>query len=388
MLSKSRFIEMFGRIGYDDKKYGLTALDQFCKLNPNKKEINDIDDTTLVSFIPMANVSESGDIKTSDLRQIIDVKKGFSYFKNGDVLFAKITPCMENGKGAVACNLHNGIGFGTTEFHVIRPDIQKCLPEWIYFVTVSKEFRKEAAENMTGSAGQKRVPAKYLESFKIGLPSISLQKEFVSFVHQIDKSKFILQQMIEKLELLKKSRFIEMFGDINSKDQIWTTQCLDKNAELINGKAYSQDELLDQGKYKVLRVGNFFSNKGWYFSDLELDPDKYCENGDLLFAWSASFGAKIWNEEKVIYHYHIWKIKVGHRYDKQFLCYLLNEKVESLKKDTHGSTMLHLTKQKMEKTKFIVPPISLQTEYINFSNQIDKSKLVLQKALENLVGKV
>ena len=191
LVYKSRFIEMFGRIGYDDKKYGLTALDQFCKLNPNKKEINDIDDTTLVSFIPMANVSESGDIKTSDLRQIIDVKKGFSYFKNGDVLFAKITPCMENGKGAVACNLHNGIGFGTTEFHVIRPDIQKCLPEWIYFVTVSKEFRKEAAENMTGSAGQKRVPAKYLESFKIGLPSISLQKEFVSFVHQIDKSKFI-----------------------------------------------------------------------------------------------------------------------------------------------------------------------------------------------------
>ena len=88
----------------------------------------------------------------------------------------------------------------------------------------------------------------------------------------------------------------------------YTTFPLGNLARVINGRAYKQEELLDSGKYRVLRVGNFFSNGSWYYSDLELDKDKYCESGDLLFAWSASFGPKIWNDEKVIYHYHIWKI--------------------------------------------------------------------------------
>jgi restriction endonuclease S subunit len=78
--------------------------------------------------------------------------------------------------------------------------------------------------------------------------------------------------------------------------------------KVINGRAYKQDELLDKGKYLVLRVGNFFTNKSWYYSDLELPEDKYCDKGDLLYAWSASFGPKKWDGEKVIYHYHIWKM--------------------------------------------------------------------------------
>ena len=92
---------------------------------------------------------------------------------------------------------------------------------------------------------------------------------------------------------------------------------------LINGRAYKQEELLDSGKYPVLRVGNFFSDKVFYYSDLELEEDKYCDNGDLLFAWSASFGPKIWDGEKVIYHYHIWKMELTDRVNKEFLFYYL-----------------------------------------------------------------
>ena len=76
----------------------------------------------------------------------------------------------------------------------------------------------------------------------------------------------------------------------------------------INGRAYKKEELLSEGKYPVLRVGNFFTNEKMYYSDLELDEDKYCDNGDLLYAWSASFGPMIWSGDKVIYHYHIWKL--------------------------------------------------------------------------------
>ena len=97
------------------------------------------------------------------------------------------------------------------------------------------------------------------------------------------------------------SRFIELFGDPVLNQHGWRKVALEVNATLLNGRAYKQDELLDSGKYPVLRVGNFFSNRGWYYSDLELDDDKYCDNGDLLYAWSASFGPQIWNGGKVIY---------------------------------------------------------------------------------------
>lgn len=184
--------------------------------------------------------------------------------------------------------------------------------------------------------------------------------------------------------MLLKSRFVEMFGDINLPNTKWKMTPLGKNATLFNGRAYKQEELLDSGKYKLLRVGNFFSTKDWYYSDLELEADKYCDTGDLLFAWSASFGAKIWDQGKVIYHYHIWKVIPNENYNKEFLCFLLNEKTESLKKQTHGSTMMHLTKIGMEQTLFIVPPISLQNQFVDFIHQIDKLKVILNQIDEKI----
>src|SRR4029079_18777461 len=88
----------------------------------------------------------------------------------------------------------------------------------------------------------------------------------------------------------------------------WQTKKLSEVCELVNGRAYSKPELQAAGKYRVLRVGNFFTNDHWYHSDLELEDNKYCDTGDLLYAWSASFGPRIWSGGKVIYHYHIWKV--------------------------------------------------------------------------------
>ena len=146
-------------------------------------------------------------------------------------------------------------------------------------------------------------------------------------------------------------------------------------ATLINGRAYSANELLKSGKYRVLRVGNFFSTSDYYYSDLELEPNKYCEKGDLLYAWSATFGARIWEEERVIYHYHIWKVEYDNQLlDKEFLCFLLNEMTENLKHETHGSTMMHLTKEGMERKQIIIPPIGVQKSFVLFLHQADKSK--------------
>ena len=110
-----------------------------------------------ISFVPMQSVSEQGDIDTTAVRTYEEVQKGFTYFSEGDVLFAKITPCMENGKGAIARGLKNSVGFGSTEFHVLRPKAEVCNSEWIYAITSFSKFRQDAARKMTGSAGQRRV---------------------------------------------------------------------------------------------------------------------------------------------------------------------------------------------------------------------------------------
>ncbi|MCD4057971.1 restriction endonuclease subunit S [Escherichia coli] len=132
---------------------------------------------------------------------------------------------------------------------------------------------------------------------------------------------------------------------------------LAKVCRLINGRAYKQEELLSKGKYPVLRVGNFFTNQNWYYSDLELDQDKYCDNGNLLYAWSASFGPRIWHGGKSIYHYHIWKVVPdSNLICKQFLYYLLQWDTKALK-DAHstGSTMMHISKTTIEKRLVPIP---------------------------------
>ena len=188
-LIKARFVEMFGMPGTDTKGWGLQYLGTCCELNPKKGTDKRLVSGLSVSFVPMPAVSESGKIDASQIKAYDEVKTGFTYFAENDVLFAKITPCMENGKGAVAVGLCNNIGFGSTEFHILRPINNKSNPYWLYSLTSFDAFRKDAADNMTGSAGQRRVPAVFLEKYKVTLPPIELQNQFAAFVEQTDKSK-------------------------------------------------------------------------------------------------------------------------------------------------------------------------------------------------------
>jgi len=129
----------------------------------------------------------------------------------------------------------------------------------------------------------------------------------------------------------------------------WEVKKLGEVATFYNGKAYKQEELLEQGKYRVLRVGNFFTSNNWYYSDLELDETKYCDYGDLLYAWSASFGPRVWQGEKVIYHYHIWKVVEKKNINKKFLFIVLEHETERLKdQSANGLGLLHITKGTIE----------------------------------------
>jgi type I restriction enzyme S subunit len=153
---------------------------------------------------------------------------------------------------------------------------------------------------------------------------------------------------------------------VNSLPSGWATTYLSHVCKLLNGRAYKQPELLGEGKYPVLRVGNFFSNRHWYFSNLELEPEKYCDNGDLLYAWSASFGPKIWDGGKVIYHYHIWRTQPDEgAVAKKFLYYWFEWDKENIKAEHGtGSTMIHVTKGDMEARPLGLPPLAEQRRII------------------------
>ena len=187
-VCNSQFIERFGKPGTDPFGWGLTTLGECCELNPRKPK--DMNTNIDYSFVAMPSVSEDGRIDSSIERPYSEVCKGFTYFGENDVLFAKITPCMENGKGGVAKKLKNGAGFGSTEFHVLRPIKGISDPYWIYILTIFPKFRSDAEKVMTGTGGQRRVPITYLNEYPIALPPIDLQEQFAAFVRQSDKSKF------------------------------------------------------------------------------------------------------------------------------------------------------------------------------------------------------
>lgn len=159
-------------------------------MNPKKNEIKELDRNLSVSFVPMDRVGEKGEFTPRVSKPIRDVYSRFMYFKNNDVLFAKIAPCMENGKGAIATKLTNGIGFGSTEFHVIRPIPEKSNSYWIYNLTTLIKFRRVAERKMTGSAGEKRVSTNFLNNIEVVVPPIELQNQFANFANKIDKLKF------------------------------------------------------------------------------------------------------------------------------------------------------------------------------------------------------
>lgn len=243
-----------------------------------------------------------------------------------------------------------------------------------YFRTLWREFAK-----VVEGQNVKNLYYINLEPIVVGKPSYKEQQKIADCLSSLDEvitaesqklyvlkdhKKGLLQNLLPQAgETAPKFRFKEFE---NSGD--WEEKKLGEVADFINGRAYKQQELLSEGegKYRVLRVGNFFTNNEWYYSDLELDEDKYCDNGDLLYAWSASFGPRIWIGEKVIYHYHIWKVKNKSGINKKFLYNLLDFETEQMKSQmANGFALLHITKGTIENWKSRIPVSEKEQEKIS-----------------------
>ena len=226
------------------------------------------------------------------------------------------------------------------------------------------------------------------------MPSVAEQEKIGEYFANLDHLITLHQRKLEKLKEYKKGMLQKMFPKNGENvpevrfpgfDGEWEERKLGDVAIFINGRAYSQEELLSSGKYKVLRVGNFYTNDSWYYSDMELGAKYYAEEGDLLYTWSATFGPHIWHGEKVIYHYHIWKVELTDALEKHFAMQLLENDKQSILSDKNGSTMVHITKAGMENKKVMLPPnINEQIKIGKYFQNLYRHIALQQKKIESL----
>jgi type I restriction enzyme M protein len=188
-----------------DKDWELVTLEEICELNPLKSELKNIDENTEVSFVPMADLNENNiHFKPKETRTLKEViKNSYTYFKNNDILVAKVTPCFENGKSGVAQNLMNNIGFGSSEYYVLRTNEKKVLPQWVYYHISSDFFIVQGKLSMTGTGGLQRMSKDFVRNFKISLPPINIQAEIVAQIEReqslVDANKALIGLMEAKI---------------------------------------------------------------------------------------------------------------------------------------------------------------------------------------------
>lgn len=190
------------------------TLDEIATFRPAKDEIKNLPSDTDVSFVPMASLNTfDASFEATETRKLGDVSSGFTYFKNNDILLAKITPCFENGKAGIAHNLKNGIGFGSTEYIVIRADESVVYPEWIFYYINTREFIDGGKPFMTGTAGQQRIDINYVKQYQIPVPSLEEQKMLLDEIHReqalIKPSKQIIDVFTAKID----TRIKEIWGE-------------------------------------------------------------------------------------------------------------------------------------------------------------------------------
>jgi len=376
---KSQFIEMFGNPLSLNQKNELKRLGECCILNPRRPNIA-LCDTDKVSFIPMPAVSEDGYLVDMTDEEYGKVKKGFTYFENNDVLFAKITPCMENGKGAIVHGLTNGIGMGSTEFHVLRPINGISSPYWLLALTRMPIFRERAAKNMSGTGGQKRVSASYLDHFMVGLPAIEEQRRFEAIYRQADKSKFGDF----------KSQFIEMYYNTHNK-QTLESVCPIMNKG-ITPKYVESSSVLVINQACIHWDGQRLGNIKYHNEEIPVRK-RILESGDVLLnaTGNGTLGRCCVficpsDNNTYINDGHVIALSTDRAVilPEVLNTYLsLNDtQAEIYRQYVTGSTnQVDIVFSDIKKMKVPVPSMDEQILFVEVLTQADKSKSVIQKAL-------
>jgi type I restriction enzyme M protein len=272
--------------------FPLVRIGDICTINPRKNQLANLSPDTRVSFVPMADLNEHRiAFQPTEEKRLSEVSASYTYFEDNDILLAKVTPCFENGKAGIARGLLNGLGFGSSEFYVLRSS-SKVLPEWIYFCVTHPLFREAAIAQMTGTGGLQRVPRSYVEDFQIPLPPLEVQKEIVAEIEGyqkvIDGARAVLDNYRPHIPIHPDWPLVEL-GEVCKPEYGFT------------------EKAMDQGDARFVRItdiseGGFLRMEDQKFITLTNEArQSLLAKGDLLVARTgATFGKTMLFEEEYL----------------------------------------------------------------------------------------
>ncbi|MBA8225768.1 restriction endonuclease subunit S [Escherichia fergusonii] len=385
----------------------LSTIGEVCDLNPKHKHADDLD----VGFMPMSNVpTDYLGICSYETRKWKDVKKGFTQFANNDVIFAKITPCFENGKAAVINDFPNGYGAGSTEYFVLRSVGNLVNPYWFLALVKTKDFLINGALNMSGSVGHKRVPKEFVEKYKLPIPPLAEQKiiaeKLDTLLAQVDSTKARLEQIPQILKRFRQAvlgaavrgKLTEDWRD-NSSLSGWREG---KLGEFIKKPSYGTSSKSNkEGLIPVLRMGNLQGGKlDWtdlvYTSDT-IEIEKYkLEYNDVLFNRTNSpelvgKTAIYKSEQPAIYAGYLIRVQCLPDLNPDYLNYHLNsilgrQYCYSVKSD--GVSQSNINAQKLIAYPITVPPLPEQAEIVRRVEQLFAYADTIEKQVNNALARV
>jgi type I restriction enzyme S subunit len=345
----------------------LVKLGEVAQVNPRLPK--NVDATQEVIFLPMSAISEQGQIIEQEKRILSETRKGFTYFEKNDVVVAKITPCFENGKAAFLDCLETQIGFGTTEFHVIRPNIETLDGKYLFYLVWNKWFRHLGERNMSGSAGQKRVPTDFLKELEIPLPPLEEQKRIAAILDKADAIRRKRQQAIQLADDFLRSVFLDMFGDPMVNPMGWALEPWGSVLRIINGKN-QKAVLCPDGEYPIMGSGGEMGRANDYLSpeNTVIIGRKGNINKPILVKekyWNVdtAFGL-VPNKELISHNYLYW------------FCKFFN--FEKLNKTV---TIPSLTKADLLDIKIPVPNLTLIKKFDDVVAQLELTKVLINNSL-------
>jgi type I restriction enzyme S subunit len=365
---------------------GSAKLGKIAQINPRSDASLAPDD--IVSFVPMAAVSAvTASVEAEERRSYAEVAKGYTAFRDGDLLVAKITPCFENNKIAHA-RLSGPLGFGSTEFHVVRPYPDLLDPRYALHFLRQDHVRADGERKMTGSAGQRRVPAQVLADLTLHLPPLPEQRRIAAILDEADALRAKRRAALAQLDEMAQAIFVEMFGDPMANPKGWPSSTLGQLAQKFSdgpfGSNLKSEHYVEDG-VRVIRlqnigVGKFIDDDRAYISEAHFGSliKHECIPGDVLVGTlgDPNLRACIQNEslKKAINKADCVQIRVDIRKaTAEFVCALLNNKsIEAMAQDRIvGQTRLRISMGRLRQMSVPVPPLDLQQAFSSKKLSLD-----------------
>jgi len=359
-------------------------------INPRLENAKSYSLDSKASFVPMAAVSEiSGSIVVEEERSLAEVFKGFTYFQNEDVLIAKITPCFENGKIAQA-KINNLLGFGSTEFHVVRANTKFLDSRYLFHFLRQKRIRVEGARKMTGSAGQRRVPKNYIENLRIPLPPLEEQKRVAAILDKADALREKRRRAITKLDTLLQSVFLDMFGDPVTNPKGWRIDKLASLCEKVidcpHSTPHYSSSLTPFACLRSSDIQNGFIEKS---TTKYVNQDEYIKRieretpqiGDVIYCREgARFGnaARILTDELVCLGQRMMLFRAAAQVGTaEFIWAFLNFKstYKNILRLVGGSASPHINVGALKSILTIIPPFRLQQNFSHVVKTMDRIRV-------------